>query len=214
MSWVVIMSQQNSAARCMISAGVSALLLILTACSGSPAASPSPRVPENDNAYGPPATQAAPAPHRTTGPGDYNFKARGGGLGTLHVPGAPVAGIEELRTFVNAPPVTYITGTVDNRQGSETIRVVAMSIFTPEGKEVKYKEAFDYVGELLDKVPDSTPLQQRNKFHDLLTSYLDPIPPLAVKDVVLVGPEVPAQITGITVAPNGTFSPVPAQAAE
>lgn len=114
---------------------------------------------------------------------------------------------------MNAPPVTYITGTVDNRQGTEPVRMVAMSIFTPEGRELKYEEAFEYIGELRDKVPSDAPLQQRNKFVDIGNSYLDPIPPLAVKDFVLVGPEVPAQITGITVAPNGTFNPVSAEPA-
>ncbi|MDQ0636424.1 hypothetical protein QFZ40_004395 [Arthrobacter pascens] len=131
----------------------------------------------------------------------------------LQVPGSPVPEIEEIRTFVNAPPVTYITGTVDNREGAKTIRVAAMSIFTPEGREVKYEEAFKYIGELLDKVPKDTPFQQRGKFSDVANSYLDPIPPLAVKDFVLAGPEVPSQITGITFSLSGTFTPVPAEPA-
>lgn len=112
---------------------------------------------------------------------------------------------------MNAPPVTYITGTVDNREGTEPIRMVAMSIFTPEGREFKYEEAFDYVNELREKVPTDAPLQQRNKYVDVANSYLDPVPPLAVKDFVLVGPEVPDQIAGITVAPEGKFNPVPAE---
>lgn len=115
--------------------------------------------------------------------------------------------------MVSAPPVTYITAKVDNREGTEFINMYSLSIFTPEGKELKYKEVSAYIDELQRKLPENAPSQQYNRFVDVGNSYLDGAPPLAVKDFILVGPEVPAQITGITVSPTGMFNPVPAEPA-
>lgn len=148
------------------------------------------------------------------GPGKYTFTASGGGTGLIQVPApGPAQDLEELRAIVKAPPVTYLAVTVDNRKGSEFINMYGVSIFTPEGKELTYKEAHAYVEELRNKLPPDVPSSVWNKFADVGNSYLDGASPLEVKDFTMVGPEVPSQITGITVSPTGMFNPVNAEPA-
>jgi hypothetical protein len=119
------------------------LVLSLVGCGGEstgtgPTSGPTTAGPEST----PPPAQ------RITGPGTYTFKALSGGTGTLQVPGAPNADIEELRPLVGAPAVTYISAAVDNRQGSAGINMYSISIFTPAGQELEYKGAHTYVDEL------------------------------------------------------------------
>jgi hypothetical protein len=115
---------------------------------------------------------------------------------------------------VNAPPVTYISAAVDNREGTKAINMYSLSIFTPEGKELKYKGVSGYLDDLRGRLPANAPSEVFNKFVDVSNAYLDDASPLEVKDFVMVGPEVPAQITGITVYPTGGFPPVNAEPAQ
>jgi hypothetical protein len=165
--------------------------------------------PASDSSTG--RSTAFPAPKRTTGPGEYTFTADGGGTGTLQLPASPVAEIEELRLIVNAPPVTYISAAVDNRDGTKAINMFSMSVFTPEGKEVKYGRVSAYVDDLRSMLPADAPSHVFNKFVDVSNAYLDDASPLEVKDFVMVGPEVPEKITGISVYPTGGFPPVIAE---
>jgi hypothetical protein len=121
--------------------------------------------------------------------------------------------VEELRAIVNAPPVTYISAGVDNRDGTKSINMYSLSIFTPEGKELKYTGVSPYVDDLRAILPPDAPAEIFNRFIDVSDAYLDDASPLEVKNFVLVGPEVPAQISGITVFPTGGFPPVSAAAA-
>jgi hypothetical protein len=111
---------------------VSALLLALTGCDGESTENATQQGP--DNATGAASTTASSQPRRTTGPGTYTFTADGGGTGTLQVPGSAVPEIEELRGIVNAVPVTYISATVDNRDGTKFINMYSLSISPPRGR--------------------------------------------------------------------------------
>lgn len=87
----------------------------------------------------------------------------------------------------------------------------SLSIFTPEGKELEYKGVSPYLDDLRRMLPADAPPEVFNKFIDVSDAYLDDASPLEVKNFVLVGPEVPAQMTGITVYPTGGFPPVNAE---
>jgi len=184
-----------------------ALLFVLTGCEGG-FDSDATR-PASDSSSMPAAP--TPALKRTTGPGAYTFTADGGGTGTLQLPAAPVPEIEELRSIVNAPPITYISAAVDNRDGTKAINMFSLSVFTPEGKEVKYSGVSAYVDDLRSMLPADAPSHVFNKFVDVSNAYLDDASPLEVKDFVMVGPEVPDRITGISVYPTGGFPPVKAE---
>lgn len=144
------------------------------------------------------------------GPGQYEFTAPSGGQGTLTIPAEPVAEIESLRALVDGEPVTYLTGTADNREGSEAINMYGVSIFTPEGEELQYKSADTYVDELRNMLPDDAPSETYNLFIDASNKYQIFVKPLAKADFVLVGPTVPKEITGISVYPSGGFDRVEA----
>jgi hypothetical protein len=144
------------------------------------------------------------------GPGEYEFTVPTGGKGTLTIPAEPLEEIESLRTLVQGEPVTYITGTVDNRDGSEAVNMYGVSIFTPEGEELEYKGADSYADELRNLLPDNAPSETHNRFIDTSNKHQIFVKPLAKGDFVLVGPSVPQEITGITVYPTGGFDPVQA----
>lgn len=187
-----------------------AVLLVssLTACTATPDP-PDQQSPTTQSAR-PPVTPTATATRTTMGPGTYIFKAPTGGTGTMEIPAEPVAEIEELRTLVNAAPVTYLTAAVDNRQGSVAISMDSVSIFTPEGEEFKYEGASEYVDKLRRALPAAAPVETYNRFINVSNAYLGDAPPLALKDFVLLGPEVPQEISGVIVNPTGGFHPVPA----
>ncbi len=143
-------------------------------------------------------------------PGQFEFTAPSGGKGTLALPAEPVAELESLRALVKGKPVTYVTGTIDNREGSEAINMYGVSIFTPEGEEIQYKSADTYVDELQGLLPADAPSATYNLFVDAINKHQIFVKPLAKGDVVLVGPTVPQEITGVTVYPTGAFNPVDA----
>jgi len=181
-----------------------AVTVILTTGCGSPTPAASPDV------AGTPST-ATPAPSKTImGPGEYTFTVPSGGKGTLTIPAKPVAELDSLRALVKGEPVTYVTGTVDNRDGSEAINMYGVSIFTPEGEELKYKGADSYVDGLRDRLPENAPSETYNRFIGASNKHQIFVKPLAKHDFVLVGPAVPKEITGITVYPTGGFGEVQA----
>lgn len=192
--------------------------VLATGCEG-----PAPFQTDTDppEVSGAPPTQA-PAPPRTTPaqtptpasmilrPGKYRFNAATGATGMMEIPAPPVPGIEELRTFVNEAPVTYLTAVVDNRQGSVAINMDSVSIFTPEGAEYRYQSAADYINDLREALPANAPAEARSRFDELFNAHLGEAPPLGVKDFVLVGPAVPSEMSEIIVHPTSGFHPVPA----
>lgn len=168
------------------------LVLLATACS-APAESSAP-------------AEVAPTPV-VMGPGEYTWENDTGAKGTITIPGKPDPEIEKLRAIVKAKPTTYITVKVDNRQGTEPVTMHGISIFTPEGEELQYTTAYDYVGAV---TPADAPAEVYNRFIEEGNKHNDPANPKAVKEFVMTGPALPETFTAVTVYPTGGFDPVDA----
>lgn len=178
---------------------ITAAALILTGCSAPAASQPAQQAA---------APTGTPTPTATVlEPGKFAFTNATGATGTLEVPGTPDPEIEGLRALVGAEPTTYLTVSVDNRNGTVGVNMYGVSIFTPEGKELKYTGADTYIDSLR---PSDAPAEVYNQFIEAGNRHLEMAKPKAVKDFVLVGPEVPAEFTAITVYPTGMSDPVDA----
>lgn len=168
--------------------------LVLSGCSGSDASEPavSPSSPSSA-APSPSATEEAV----TLGPGSFTFETPSGATGTLEVPGAPDPGIESMRVEVGAPEVTYLTGSFDNREGSEEFLINSATVYDANGNAYEYARAKDYVFDLLPDTADP-------KYNEFVTFYesvgSSKVAPLERADFVLVGPELPAEIAGVNVS--------------
>ncbi|MGX9900142.1 hypothetical protein ACW0JT_09905 [Arthrobacter sp. SA17] len=173
---------------------------------------------------GPQTTQAPALPQTTAAqtpmpastilrPGKYRFNAATGATGTMEVPAQPVPEIEELRNMVKEAPVTYLTAVVDNRQGSVSINMDSVSIFTPEGAEYRYQSASEYIDRLREALPADAPAEARTRFDDLFNAHSGEAVALGMKEFVLVGPPVPNDMIEIIVHPTSGFHPVPAMPA-
>jgi hypothetical protein len=77
---------------------------------------------------------------------------------------------------------------VDNRNGTEAVNMRGISIFTPDGQELKYETADSYLDNLR---PSNAPAELYNTFIKLGKEHMPASNPLMVKDFVLVGPAVP-----------------------
>lgn len=95
------------------------------------------------------------------GPGEYTFESATGTIGTMSIPGAPDPEIEKLRALVEGEPVTYLKVKVDNRKGTLGVNMYRVSIFTPEGQELKYVNADSYIDEMR---PSGAPAEVYNSF--------------------------------------------------
>lgn len=179
---------------------ITAAALILTGCSAPAASQPAAQHVET--------LTATPTPTPTVlEPGKFTFTNATGAMGTLEVPGTPDLEIEGLRALAGGEPTTYLTVSVDNRNGTVGVNMYGVSIFTPEGKELKYTGADTYLNSLR---PSNAPAKVYNQFIEAGNRHMEMAKPNAVKNFVLVGPEVPAEFTAITVYPTGMSDPVDA----
>lgn len=184
--------------------------LLLSGCSSESAESePAAKGAPDTSATSSTATvDAADAPVDAIGPGSYAFDTGTGTVGTLEVPGAPHAGMEELRTTIGAEPVTYLTGNLDNREGAESFDVYTISVFDSEGNKYDYVPAADYMHGIVSiEAPDEI----YDKYTALRDQFTEVFDPLQRGDFVMVGPELPAEIAGVSVS-NGfeDFGAMPA----
>lgn len=129
----------------------------------------------------------------------------------MAVPGQPDPEVEKLRALVNGPATTYLTVKVDNRAGTGNVNMYGVSIFTPEGKELKYTNVSDYIDDLR---PSDAPAEIYNQFIAASNKHAELASPKEVKDFILVGPPVPETFTGVTVYPTGISDPVEAKPAK
>ena len=189
--------------------------LLLTGCGGGtePAAVPAssePAVTTEAATFEPTqeATTEPPEPE-ALGPGAYAFETPYGTTGTMEVPGEPLPEVEALREMVGADPVTYITATIDNRQGEEAFDFYQVSIYDPAGNEYTYTPASEYIFEIM---PEDMPTDQYNGYVDLSNEMVSVVDPLQQAESVLVGPAMPDEITGVVVS-NGfeSFDATPAE---
>ena len=183
---------------------LAAVVIFATGCAAPAATTPATTAaPE-------PATQSAPEVTPTPvvlGPGEYTWENATGAKGTMSIPGKPDPEIERLRTLAGGKPTTYITVKVDNRQGSVGVNMYGISIFTPEGEELEYRNADEYISSLR---PDDAPAEVYNQFIEAGNKHMAMANPKAVKTFVMTGPALPETFTGVTVYPTGTSDPVDA----
>lgn len=179
------------------------LVLLATSCA-APAASPAPP-PETTGEYTAPGS-TPPAPV-VMGPGEYTWENATGAKGTIAIPGKPDPEIEKLRALVKGKPTTYITVKVDNRQGTTGVNMYGISIFTPEGEELQYKNADTYIDSLR---PSDAPAEVYNQFIEAGNKHMAMAKPKSVKEFVMTGPALPDTFTAVTVYPTGGSDPVDA----
>ena len=129
------------------------------------------------------------------GPGEYTFENATGTVGTMSIQGTPDPEIEKLRTLVKGELTTYLTVKEDNRKRTVGVNMYGVSIFTPEGQELKYVNAdSSYIDE---KRPSGAPAEVYNTFVKLGNQHRETADPLEEKDFVLVGPALPEVFTGV-----------------
>lgn len=179
------------------------VIMLVTGCSSSTAGGTTV-VPGTEAPAG--ATSATPKPV-VMGPGEYTFENATGTVGAISIPGTPDPEIEKLRAFVGSEPVDYLTVKVDNRKGTVGVSMFGVSILTPDGQELNYENASDYLDDIR---PTGTPAELFNAFTKLGDQHREPAKPLMVKDFVLVGPAVPAGISSVKVYPTDAVNPVDA----
>lgn len=181
--------------------------LLLTGCAGGSAPAEPAQAPTTQaDVAGP--TETPTATPTIMKPGRYTFENATGAKGIMQIPGKPDAEIERLRALAQgAPKVTYLTVKVDNRQGTEGVNMYGVSIFTPAGEELQYKNVDDYINSIR---PGDAPAEIYNQFIEAGNKHMAMANPKGVKDFVLSGPAVPAEIAGISVYPAGGFDPVEA----
>ena len=177
-----------------------AVVLSATSCS-----SPSP----SSEVSAPPTSESEipSAPVPSLKPGEFIFEPSTGGTGMMSVPGQPDAEVEKLRALVDGPGMTYLIVKMDNRQGTGNVNMYGVSIFTPEGEELKYTNVSDYID---DMRPSNAPADVYNQFIEASNKHAEIAGPKEVKDFILVGPPVPSTFTGVTVYPTGVSNPVQA----
>lgn len=190
--------------------------LLLTGCGGETTAPPAPSIEApgaqtepSVSAPDPSTAEKAEEVGEVTGHGTYSFQTGTGGEGTMTVPAEPIAEVEDLRIQVDGKEVTYITATIDNREGSDPFDLYQINIYDPAGQQYVYTNVSDYISEIR---PADAEASFYNQFIDLANSFESIVQPLQVSDFVMVGPEVPEEIAGIAVS-NG-YEEIPATATE
>lgn len=140
--------------------------------------------------------------------GSYTFESGDGAVGTLEVPGVAPADIEELRAAGGGETVAYLTGNLDNRNGSESFDVYTISVYDMDGNEYNYEPADDYLGNF---PPADTSADAYNPYLELKDKYGTVVDSMQRADFVMVGPVLPEQIAGVSVS-NGfdNFGATPA----
>lgn len=189
--------------------GVAALLL--SGCSGeSPESEPAAKdAPASSVPSTASTVDSSTATVDAMGSGPYTFDTGMGTVGSLAVPGEAPADVEELRTIIGEQPVAYLTGNLDNREGAEVFDVYAISVFDSEGNKYDYEPVEDYLHSITSiEAPDEIYKKYRAAY-DKYDSVFDP---LERGDFVMVGPELPVEIAGVSVS-NGfeDFGAMPAE---
>ena len=143
------------------------------------------------------------------GSGSYTFDTGTGTTGTLQLPGEPPADIEALRIASGGEAVAYLTGNLDNRQGAESFDVYTVSVYDLDGNKYEYEPADDYISSIK---PEDVFADDYRKYGEAQDGRSTVVDAMERKDFVMVGPELPAEIAGISVS-NGfeDFGAMPAE---
>lgn len=111
---------------------IAALALGLTACSATSQTEPSKQSAGADNPTVASSSAAAPS-----GPGTYRALL-GGAQVDVEIPGKADPEIEAALAKAGFMPGSWVTATVDNRQGQSAANVSVVGLSTAEGERVEY----------------------------------------------------------------------------
>lgn len=146
---------------------------------------------------------------------EYFFYGKAPGVvGKFELPSEPVNEIEELREQVDAPEVTYITATIDNRQGTEGQRVQAISLFDEAGQQYEFTVAANHIDEwrgMLPQEPEHGNPENAgdyNTYIEVGNQYRHGADAGEVKQIVLLheGTDLPEDITRVAAYTSGLGS--------
>lgn len=210
--------------------------LALTACSsGSDQQEGSQEAPET------PTTANSPTEPVTAGPGTYQATTQEGAELEFELPTSTdhdaLQDIAEYRDAVHATdPVEYVVVDVDNRNGSESIGLPAVTVYDEAGNTYEFEsitghidkiqpetdwesEGMPEVSTLVDgtEIPESEGTELSNRGNDIHNQHTDNIEPAERGEVVLVyeGDELSDEFTRVATYPHGTMlDPVEAWPAE
>jgi hypothetical protein len=148
---------------------------------------------------------------------EFYYFGSSGEVGKFKLPGEPVADAEEARKYVDAPEVTYVTVSIDNRQGTEGTTAGGINAFDADGRKYEFTDLSTQISEWQDMLPQdpewdtALSTEDYNRYIDLHNKYLHGVDVGEVKDIVLVyagAPEdLPEEFTRIEVLESGTAFP-------
>lgn len=134
-------------------------------------------------------------------------------IGKFDFPSEPIPEIEELREQADAPEVTYVTITVDNRQGQEGQRVQALSAFDEAGQQYEFAPISEKIDEWGGAFYDSETGEYADEdahreATELHNEYLHGADAGEIKQIILAheGTDLPEELTRIAVYTSGLGS--------
>ena len=196
--------------------------LALVGCGSTQAEEPAPETTETIEQTQPEQTPQADSMNQDpTADSEYTldqeyffYGKTPGVVGKFELPSEPVNEIEELREQVDAPEVTYITATIDNRQGAEGQRVQAISLFDEAGQQYEFTMAANHIDEWRGMLPQEPEhgnpenVGDYNTYIEVGNQYRHGADAGEVKQIVLLheGTDLPEDITRVAVYTSGLGS--------
>lgn len=142
---------------------------------------------------------------------DYFFIADEGAVGKFTFPGEPDAAAEELRTIVAAPPVTYVTVVVDNRQGTTAVNMYELAAFDEAGRKYTFSTVDTFMDDWMSTIGTDTneEIDLYNRFVDAINANMISAEVGQVSKFLMASSDtdLPAEFTRITVQPSGGMNP-------
>lgn len=134
-------------------------------------------------------------------------------IGKFPFPSEPVPEIEELRESVDAPDVTYVTMTVDNRQASEGQNIQGLDVFDEAGQKYEFQPADHLLSEwrnILEQDEDglTEDVEHYNAFVEVSNAHLHgpDAGELTEFTVIYDGTDLPEDLTRIAVYTSGLIN--------
>lgn len=155
--------------------------------------------------------------------GDFELTTKSGAEITFTLPtpatDPAVAKLEEFRDKAGGAPVTYLVASVDNRQGTEPVKIYMVAVFDEEGRQYTFSTVADaldswkpsFDSDYKYKLPDGTVLDDAagdelsRSATDLNNENLGDVDPAERATVVLASTDVdlPDEFSRVAVQPSG-----------
>jgi hypothetical protein len=134
-------------------------------------------------------------------------------IGKFRFPSGPVPEIEELRESVDAPEVTYVTMTIDNRHASESQSIQGLDAFDEAGRKYEFQPADHLLSEwrnMLEQDEDglTEDVEHYNAFVEVSNEHLHgpDAGELSEFTVIYDGTDLPDDLTRIAVYTSGLIN--------